>query len=165
MRYHLAQALKGQKRDAEALQQVQIFLKEEHDKSINNPAAWSYWQQRVGNEIGNELYQEGDYVKALQVYLALAQLDPSPAWQLPVRYQVGITYEKLLQPASAIAAYHGVLTNAAPLSVTNLTPNLRAVLDMAQWRLNFLEWNDRAEAFNRSAIASNALTNSNSSQP
>jgi tetratricopeptide (TPR) repeat protein len=165
VRYHLAQAYKGQNRNTEALQQVKLFLKEEHDKTTNNPAVWSYWQQRVGNEIGNELYQEGDYVKALQVYLALAQLDPAPAWQLPVRYQVGITYEKLLQPALAIEAYRNVFTNAAPLSATNLSPSLKAVVDMASWRLNFLEWNGRVEAFNHTAVATTLTTNLNSSQP
>jgi tetratricopeptide (TPR) repeat protein len=161
VRYHLAQAFKGQNRNTEALQQVKIFLKEERDQTTNNPEIWSYWQQRVGNEIGNELYQEGDYVKALQVYLALAQLDPAPAWQLPVRYQVGITYEKLLQPELAIEAYRNILTNAVPNLGTNLSPSLKAVVDMAGWRLNFLEWNARAEAFNHAA---NLNTNLNLSQ-
>jgi len=164
VRYHLAQAFKGQNRNTEALQQVKIFLKEERDKTTNNPEIWSYWQQRVGNEIGNELYQEGDYVKALQVYLALVQLDPAPAWQLPVRYQVGITYERLLQPQLAIEAYRNILTNAAPLTVTNLSPSLKAVVDMAGWRLNFLEWNHRAEVFNHPNVAT-AETNLNLSQP
>jgi tetratricopeptide (TPR) repeat protein len=164
VRYHLAQAFKGQNRNIEALQQVKIFLKEEREKTTNNPAIWSYWQQRVGNEIGNELYQEGDYVKALQVYLALAQLDPAPAWQLPVRYQVGITYEKLLQPGLAIEAYRNILTNAAPLAATNLSPSLKAVVDMAHWRLNFLEWNVRAESFNQLTAATAINTNLNLSQ-
>ena len=148
VRYHLAQAYKGQNRNTEALQQVKIFLQEEHDQSTNNPAIWAYWQERVGNEIGNELYQEGDYVKVLQVYLALSQLDAAPAWQLPVRYQVGITYEKLLQPRLAIEVYRNLLTNAVPSLGTNLTPNLKAVTEMAAWRLHFLEWNERAGSFN-----------------
>ena len=161
VRYHLAQALKGQHRDTEALQQVKIFLKEEHDQTTNNPEVWAYWQQRVGNEIGNELYQEGDYVKALQVYLALAQLDPAPAWQLPVRYQIGITYEKLLQPKLAEEAYRNLLTNAVPVPGTNLSPSLKAVVDMANWRLNYLKWNVRAEAFNHDGTTA---TNLNLSQ-
>ena len=165
VRYHLAQALKGQDRNTESLQQVKIFLKEERAKTTNNPAVWSYWQQRVGNEIGNELYQEGDYVKALQVYLALAQLDPAPAWQLPVRYQVGMTYEKLLQPNLAIEVYRNILTNAVPNLGTNIPPSLKSVVDMAGWRLNFLEWHDRAESFNHAALAIAATTNLNLSQP
>lgn len=164
VRYHLAQAYKGQNRNTEALQQVKIFLQEEHDQTTNNPAIWAYWQERVGNEIGNELYQEGDYVKALQVYLALGQLDAAPAWQLPVRYQVGITYEKLLQPQLAMAAYRDLLTNAAPSLGTNLTPNLKAVKEMAGWRLNFLEWNERADAFNHQT-GTVASTNLSLNQP
>jgi tetratricopeptide (TPR) repeat protein len=139
-------------------------LQEEHAKTTNNPAIWSYWQERVGNEIGNQLYQEGDYVTALQVYLALSQLDPAPAWQLPVRYQVGITYEKLLQPRLAMAAYRDLLTNAAPTLGTKLTPNLKAVTEMAAWRLNFLEWNERAESFNHQAGATTS-TNLSLNQP
>ena len=164
VRYHLAQALKGQNRNGEALEQVKIFLKEERDQTTNNPEIWAYWQQRVGNEIGNDLYQEGDYGKALQVYLALAQLDPAPEWQLPVRYQIGITYEKLLQPELAITVYRNILTNAVPNLGTNVSPNLKAVVDMASWRLNFLEWDRRAEAFNHDGLAT-TTTNLNSTQP
>ena len=159
VRYHLAHAYKSQKRNTEALQQVKIFLKEESDKTTNNPTVWSYWQQRVGNEIGNELYQDGDFMKALDVYLALAQLNTSLTWQLPVRYQVGLTYERLLQPHLAEEAYRLVLTNAAAATDTNLPPDLKSVVDMAAWRLHFLDWNAHATAFNHETVASVATTN------
>jgi tetratricopeptide (TPR) repeat protein len=146
VRYDLAQAFKGQGRNAEALQQVLVFLKEERAKTMDHPEVWTYWQQRVGNEIANELYQEGDYVKALEVYETLAKLDPALPWQLPVRYQVAITYEKLLQPVEAIANYR-LITNAAPNIGTNVAPGLQSVVEMARWRLNFLEWQNRAENF------------------
>ncbi len=165
VRYHLAEAYKGQNRSTEALQEVKTFLKEEREKTTNNPAVWAYWQQRVGNQIGNQLYQEGDYMKALQVYLALSQLDSAPAWQLPVGYQVGLTYEKLLQPRLAMEAYRNILTNCAPELGTNTTPSLKAVMDMAAWRLNFLEWNERAEAFNHRTVATTTSTNLTSHQP
>lgn len=164
VRYHLAQAYKSQNRNTEALQEVKTFLKEERDKTTNDPAVWTYWQQRVGNEIGNQLYQEGDYVKALQVYLALAQLDPSPAWQLPVRYQVGLTYEKLLQPSLAMEVYRNILTNAVHGAGANLAPGLQSLLDMASWRLNFLEWNARAEPFVHQTVATTS-TNLNQNRP
>lgn len=165
VRYHLAQAYKGQNRTAEALEEVKRFLKEEHDKTTNDPPVWAYWQQRVGNEIGNDLYQEGDYVKALQVYLALAQLDPAPSWQLPVRYQVGLTYEKLLQPKLAMNAYRTICSNPVPNLGTNFTPNLKSVMDMAAWRLNFLQWNDRAAAFDHPIAALSNPTTNLSHQP
>jgi tetratricopeptide (TPR) repeat protein len=146
IRYHLAQALKGMGRNSDAMQQVLIFLKEERQKTADHPEVWTYWQQRIGNEIGNALYQEGDFVRALQVYVSLAQLDPAPAWQLPVNYQIGITYEKLLQPSNAIVAYRSI-TNSAASFGTNATANLKAIADMAQWRLDYLQWQARAEDF------------------
>jgi tetratricopeptide (TPR) repeat protein len=144
VRYYLAQALKGQNRAADALQQVMIFLHEQRENTKDRPEVWAYWQQRVGNEIGNQLYQDGDYIRALEVYMALAKLDGSPAWQLPVRYQVGITYEKLLQPQLAAEAYRTIAATVPQLG-TNLSPGLKSVVDMARWRLNFLQWHDRAE--------------------
>jgi len=162
--YHLAEAYKAQNRDTEALQEVKLFLQEERDKTTNNPAVWSYWQQRVGNEIGNQLYQQGDYLKALQVYMALTQLDQTPAWQLPVRYQVGLTYEKLLQPQLAMEAYRNLLTNGVSKLSTNLTPSLKSVVDMATWRLSFLEWNARAAPFVHPTVAT-LNTNLNPSLP
>ena len=146
VRYYLAQALKGQGRNADALQQVMVFLKLQREQTKDRPEVWSYWQQRVGNEIGNQLYQDGDFIRALEVYLALSKLDGAPAWQLPVRYQVGITYEKLLQPQLAAEAYR-TIASAAPQLGTNLSPGLKSVVDMAQWRLNFLQWEERADRF------------------
>ena len=158
VRYHLAEALKGQNRNADALQQVMLFLKEQREKTQDRPEVWAYWQQRVGNEIGNQLYQDGDYIRALEVYLALSKLDGAPAWQLPVRYQIGITYEKLLQPKLAAVAYRAI-TNSAPELGTNLTPGLKSVVEMAQWRLGFLQWHERAEEFTRPVENSSANTN------
>jgi tetratricopeptide (TPR) repeat protein len=160
VRYDLAQAFKGQGRNAEALQQVLVFLKEERSQTKDHPEVWTYWQQRVGNEIANELYQEGDFVRALEVYETLAQLDPALPWQLPVRYQVGVTYEKLLQPDQAIVAYRAI-TNAAPNIGTNASPGLQSVVDMARWRLNFLEWQARAADFNQPADRINFSSNTN----
>jgi len=125
-----------------------IFLKEEREQTKDHPEVWTYWQQRVGNEIGNALYQEGDFIHALQVYVTLSQLDASPAWQLPVNYQIGITYEKLLQPSNAIVAYRSITNSAVSLG-TNTTDNLKSVAEMAQWRLDYLQWQERAEDFNQ----------------
>ena len=166
MRYHLAQAFKGQNRNAEALQQVKIFLKEERAKTTNNPEIWAYWQQRVGNEIGNELYQEGDYVKALQVYLALAQLDPAPAWQLPVRYQVGITYEKLLQPEPGHRglSQHSHERRAAVRHQFSPEPQSRGGHGGLAAEFSGME-RPRRSIQPRSSVATDRTTNLNSSQP
>jgi tetratricopeptide (TPR) repeat protein len=158
VRYYLAQALKGQGRNADALKQVLVFLQEQREQTKDRPEVWSYWQQRVGNEIGNQLYQESDFIRALEVYLALAKLDGSPAWQLPVRYQIGITYEKLMQPQLAVEAYRSIAVTVPQLG-DKLSPGLKSVVDMAQWRLKYLQWHDRVESAIRPEETKPAQTN------
>lgn len=144
VRFFLATALKQLGRSGDALQQVLRLLQEQQAQAQQHPALWAYWQRRTGNEIANQLYREGDYARALEVYLSLAQLDPSPAWQLPVWYQAGVAYEHLEQPAKAIETYDRILRGEPQLG-TNAAPGLKAVVDMARWRRDFLNWQSRAE--------------------
>ncbi len=153
VRYYLAEALKAVGQNAEALQQVLLCLREQKNKTQNNPQSWAYWQQRIGNEIANQLYHEGDYIDALLVYTDLAQLDSSPGWQIPVDYQMGITYEKLAQPQKAVNTYNAILARQTEVG-TNATSALQAVFDMAQWRLSFIQWQTNAEAVDHSLIRS-----------
>jgi len=148
-RYYLAQALKAEGQSGEALRQVLWFLQAEKKSARGHPEVWAYWQQRVGNEIANSLYKDGDYVKALEIYLNLAKLDSAPAWQLPVKYQVGITYEWLLQPQKAVETYAEILAREAGVG-TNATPGLQAVFEMARWRTGFIQWREKAEATDHS---------------
>lgn len=161
-RYYLAQALKAQGQTGEALRQVLMFLREEKKITRDHPEVWAYWQQRVGNEIANSLYKEGDYVKALEIYTSLVKLDATPAWQLPVKYQIGITYERLLQPQKAIETYNEILAGE-PTVGTNTTPGLQAVFEMARWRAGFIHWQDKAVSSTRSlpetALLNNSSTN------
>jgi tetratricopeptide (TPR) repeat protein len=158
MRYYLAESLKALGRNNEALQQVLLCLQEQKIKTKNDPEAWAYWQQRVGNEIANQLYREGEYVGALQIYINLAQLDSSPAWQVPVNYQMGMTYEKLLQPKKAVDTYNQILARETEVG-TNATPGLKAVFDMARWRVGFIKWQTHAEAIDHSLAESVAEKN------
>ena len=155
--YYLAEALKALGRNNESLQQVLLCLQEQKVKTQDDPETWAYWQQRVGNEIGNQLYREGDYVKALEVYLSLAQLDSSPKWQIPVDYQLGMTYEKLLQPQKAIDSYNEILARETEVG-TNATPGLKAMFDMARWRVGFVKWQSKAEAVDHSLAESAVAT-------
>jgi tetratricopeptide (TPR) repeat protein len=157
VRYYFAQALKALGRDTEALEQVLLCLSAQQQKNGNDPAVLTYWQQRVGNEIGNQLYREGDYVHALEIYADLAQLDSSAAWQIPVDYQMGLTYEKLLQPQKATNAYNQILSHEAEVG-TNATPGMQAIFDMAQWRINYLKWQQNAQTVDQS-LAEMAATN------
>ena len=151
VRYYLAEALKAQGQNSEALQQVLLCLREQKTKAHNNPKILAYWQQRVGNEIANQLYREGDFVDSLQVYISLAQLDSAPSWQIPADYQMAITYEKLLQPQKAVDIYNVILARETEVG-TNTTPALKALFDMARWRVNFIQWQTNAESMDRSLI-------------
>jgi tetratricopeptide (TPR) repeat protein len=163
VRYYLAQAFKALGRDDEALQEVLLCLQQQKDRAGNDPAVWTYWQQRVGNEIGNQLYHKGDYVHALEIYVDLAQLDSSATWQVPVYYQMGLTYEKLAQPQRAADAYKQILAREAEVG-TNATPGMQAIFDMARWRVNFVKWQQNAQAADIAvaATASSMKTTTNS---
>lgn len=145
VRYYMAQALKALGRDDEALEQVLMCLQQQKTRAGNDPVVWTYWQQRVGNEIGNQLYHQGDYIHALEIYVNLAQLDSSATWQVPVYYQMGLTYEKLAQPRRATDAYKRIVSREAEVG-TNSTPGMQAIFDMAKWRIDFLKWQQSAQA-------------------
>lgn len=163
VRYYLAQALKALGRDNEALQQVILCLKQQKVNRGNDAAIWLYWQERLGNEIANQLYRQGNYVQALEIYTDLAQLDTAVSWQVPVYYQMGLTYEKLAQPEKAIEAYNKILARESDAG-TNATPGIQAVFAMAQWRTNYVAWQQNAQTVDQSlaaaAAAETALSNS-----
>jgi TolA-binding protein len=163
VRYYMAQSLKALGQDDEALQQVLLCLKQQKAKSGNDADVWLYWQQRVGNELANQLYHQGDYVHALEIYADLAQLDASATWQIPVYYQMGLTYEKLEQPQKASDTYKQILAKEAEVG-TNATPGMQAVFDMARWRIDFLKWQQNAQTVDQSlaAMAPASMTPSNS---
>ena len=144
VRFQLANALIQLGRTRESLQHVLILLEGQRNAAGQSPANWVYWQQRTGNEIANQLYREGDYVNALEIYLNLAPLDKSLSWQLPVWYQIGLVYERLNQPEKAIETFNRIAARGNELG-TNGVPSLQAVLEMAKWRRNYLTWQSHAE--------------------
>jgi tetratricopeptide (TPR) repeat protein len=148
VRFLLADSLKKLGRTRDAMKQVLILLESRQSDATNQPGNWIYWQQRTGNEIGNQLYKEGDYVNALDVYRNLAELNPDVAWQLPVWYQIGLVYERLMQPQKASETYDRILARQKELDTARRTPSLDAVLDMARWRKEHLHWQLKVEQTN-----------------
>ncbi len=164
VRFDLATALKGLGRNSESLQQVLTLLQKQSAHAAEHPEDWAYWRQRAGNLIANQFYREGDYLRALDIYSSLAQLDFSPQWQLPVWYQIGMTYEHLLQPQKAVEIYHQIVTRQTELG-TNAPPSLASIADMARWRIGFIQWQDNAEAVNRRFADTNAIVTANTANP
>ena len=144
VRFLLAAALQHIGRNGDALQQVLLLLQTQQENGSKDPEAWAYWQRRAGNEIANQLYKEGDCVDALELYLSLAELDPSPGWQAPVWYQAGMAYEQLQQWQKASDTYTRILDRQKEIVQTNSTPALASLLEMAQWRKDYIAWMQKA---------------------
>ena len=131
------------------------MLQKQSATAAGHPEDWAYWRQRAGNLIANQFYREGDYPRALDIYSSLAQLDASPQWQLPVLYQIGMTYEHLWQPQKAIEVYSQIISRQTDLG-TNTTPSLVSIADMARWRTGFIQWQTSAEIVNHRLAGTNA---------
>ncbi len=146
LRFLLARSYKSLGRARESLREVMLLMESQlAGANQTNALALAYWQQRAGNDIANQLYQEGDLLGALQVSQGLAQLDRSPQWQLPAWYQIGLIFERLRQPAKAAESFTQILAREKDLDAT-ASPALKTVVEMARWRKDYLGWQSRAEA-------------------
>jgi tetratricopeptide (TPR) repeat protein len=159
VRFFLASSLKKLGRNNDSMKQVLLLLQSQEDNVRKDPETWTYWQRRAGNEIANQLYKEGDYLSALQIYLSLADLDKSPAWQMPVWYQAGLVYEQLQQWQKATAMYLRITNRQKELTDSTSTPSLVSLLEMAKWRQGYIEWMQRAK-ITQQAFVLNPGTNS-----
>lgn len=156
VRFLLASALKKLGRNQESMKQVLLLLQSQQANVQKNPETWIYWQRRAGNEIASQLYKEGDYVNALEIDLSLADLDKSPAWQVPVWYQTALVYEQLQQWPKATDAYNRILARQKELTPDETTPSLLSLLDMAKWRKDYIDWMEKAKLTNQSFQRSDA---------
>jgi tetratricopeptide (TPR) repeat protein len=159
VRFVYASALKEMGRNQDSMRQVLALLQSEKDNVDKDPEVWAYWQRRAGNEIANQLYKEGDYIDALEIYLNLAPLDHSLTWQAPVLYQSGLVYEQLEQWQKATDTYSSITTRTNELTDAVSTPVLRSLFEMAQWRKDYIVWMERARASNNIYQLSFAGTN------
>jgi tetratricopeptide (TPR) repeat protein len=149
VRFLLASSLKKLGRNQESMKQVLLLLQSQQDNVRKNPETWIYWQRRAGNEIANQLYKEGDYLNALEIYLSLAELDKSATWQMPVWYQTALIYEQLQQWPKAKETYTRIINRQKELTAADTSPSLASLLEMAKWRKDYIEWMDKARATNQ----------------
>jgi hypothetical protein len=59
-----------------------------------------------------------------------------------------MTYERLLQPQMATQTYSNILSRETELG-TNASPGLKAILEMAHWRMDFIRWQSHADNINQ----------------
>jgi len=169
LRFVCASSLKQLGRTGDALRHVLKLLESQEGTGQSNPENWLYWQQRAGNDIANQLYLEGDYLNALEVYNHLAGLSTDAAWQLPVWYQVGLIYERLLQPRKAVEKFDAILAREKEVAAAGAAPTLKTVIDMARWRKDQITWQGRTEvavqALRLSPVLSTVTNDSHHAKP
>jgi tetratricopeptide (TPR) repeat protein len=149
VRFLQAEALKHLGRKQEAVQVVLSLVTKQRAKADKNQENWAYWQQRTGNELANQLYQEGDFLNSLEIYRRLGEISGSTQWRLPAWYQAGLIYERLKQPEKADEFYGKILDTGKDLDAAGRTPSLDTILDMTRWRKERLGWQAKAEASNQ----------------
>lgn len=142
VRYLSSNSFKALGRTRDAQSEVLKLLQSQVESVKTNPENWIYWQQRAGNDIANQLYLEGDYLNALELYNHLAVLNNAPAWQVPIWYQVALIYERLSQPRKAAEKYTEIVAREKELDGA---PSVKTVVDMARWRKEQIDWRDRTE--------------------
>ena len=160
----LAKAFKQLGKNRESLEQVLLLLQSQSQIANVNPASWIYWQQRTGNEIANQLYQEADYINALEIYLGLLKIDNSANWQIPVLYQIGLVYERLNQPPKAVEVYQDILKREKDLK-TPSAASIKSIIDMAKWRTNYLGWSVKIDGIQQSMLSLPGMQNNSTNNP
>jgi len=146
VRFMIATGFRELGNKEESFRQMQLLLQQA--PTPQNVASLAYWKGKAGNDIGNQLYKDGDFLRALDIYVTLADLDKRPDWQCPVLYQVGLIYEHLDQPAKAAETYQKILGRETEIGAT-APPSLKTVMDLAKWRARFLGWKVQTEATQR----------------
>lgn len=144
LRYLLAKSYENLNRKPEALREVVNILQSQTNANTGYMADSDYWKRRTGNELANEFYQTGDFRSALTIYQALARYSDSPAWRWPAIHQIGLCFERLGLPEKAKLAYQEIIAPEGEEVAASeiLGENLRSLREMAQWRLEHLNWED-----------------------
>jgi tetratricopeptide (TPR) repeat protein len=143
--YVLAMSYRRTQRPIEAMAEARDLLRMEKSRTSKDPKRWSYWQQKTGNQIANELYDQGDKANALVIYQALADLSNENAWRLPVLYQIGLCHERMAQMEQAIASYQGILDAVAAAKGDAAKTEFADLTRMAEWRLGQIRWQHSTE--------------------
>ncbi len=143
LRYLLAKSYERLNRKPEALREVVTILQAQTNMEAGYVDDADYWKRRTGNELANEFYENGDFRSALTIYQALARYSPAPAWRWPAIHQIGLCFERLGLPEKAKLAYEEIMDpETGQIADADLGDSLRSLREMAEWRLEHLNWED-----------------------
>ena len=130
-------------RASDGTRTVLDLLKRQQDRAEKKSENWAYWQRKAGNQLANDLFNQNDFSSALAIYQAMLPLGEGPAWVWQVQYQIGLCYERLALIAKAAETYQGIVDWPEKERTPAMdVPSLKAVYDMAKWRVENLRWQD-----------------------
>ena len=148
-RYFLAHSLKQQKKRDAALEQFQLLLEAVELAAPDRLTRWMPWKLRVGNELANQFYLEGDYLSSVSLYRALAKSNAEGQTRQSFQYQVGLCEERLGQVEEAIKTYQQIVDAPANPSVgSNTNANavpVQILRNMATLRISVLKTASRKD--------------------
>ena len=134
VRYVMGNSLRRQGNRAGAMEQFQLLLEAIELAPPERVPEWNRWKMRVGNELANQFFLEGDTASALTLYKALAKTTMDVKNRQTFLYQVGLCEERLGQSEAAMKTYTEILqqkptqapdTNSVPLQLLQNMASLR----------------------------------------
>ncbi len=140
VRHLVVKSLQARQKSAQVLDQFEKILKVSGpNESASSPGA-ERWKTRIGLEVASQMVQAGDYLESLRVYRALLNHVTEIEDEITIRYQMGLVFERLHQPAQAMSAYQKIQDRMGPQQGGGPETPERLIADMTDWRIGMLDW-------------------------
>lgn len=150
VRHILGNAYRQQGNRAAAMEQYQLLLEAIELAPENRRQHWHRWKLKVGNDLANHFFLEGDTTAALALYRALSTSHEDLKNRQSFLYQVGLCEERLGHPDAALKTYSEILALKEQPGLSTNSPSLQLLQNMASLRITVL----KSEAEARKAKAS-----------
>lgn len=138
VRYMLGKAYQSQGDRPAAMEQYQLLLEAIELAPEDRRAHWQRWKLKVGNDLANQFFLEGDVAAALSLYRALAASHVDPKNRQTFLYQVGLCEERLGHGDAAVQTYSEILKMKDHGGASTNSVPLRLLQDMASLRVAVL---------------------------
>lgn len=138
VRHILGNAYRQQGNRAAAMEQYQLLLEAIELAPESRRNHWHRWKLKVGNDLANHFFLEGDTTAALALYRALASSHEDVKNRQAFLYQVGLCEERLGHPDAALKTYSDILTLKNHPSFPTNSASLQLLQNMATLRISVL---------------------------
>ncbi len=140
VRYLMVQSLQTRKKQGDVLDQFREILENPVQSSSDSSDADNRWKTRIGLEVAAQMIESGAFLDSLKVYQALLSFVGQPEDEITVRYQMGLVFERLHQPAQAMAAYKKIQGLVGEESIGSGESSEKLIAEMTEWRIGMLDW-------------------------